>query len=108
MCINCGFIAPAPSHPPNVGCLCSQECQDQWEALCSQIEDDDEADKALYELGKFAIKWPNATLDEFKHLVATSQRMAAKYPTVWPFWIEYHEDNGCWHYARKSAALTCH
>ena len=91
-----------------MGCMCSSECQEQWEALCDQIEDDDESDKALYELGKFATKWPDATLGEFKHLVATSQRMAALYPTVWPFLIEYHEGKGCWHYARKGAGMMCH
>jgi hypothetical protein len=112
MCINCGFIGQAPGRPSDVGMMCSLDCEAQWNALCDTLllntEPDSEEDQALYELGKFATKWPDATLDEFKHLVATSQRMAALYPTVWPFLIEYHEGKGCWHYARKGAGMMCH
>ena len=112
MCINCGHITPTPDRPRDVGMMCSLECEAQWKGLCDRLlvgtEPGNEEDNALYELGSFTAKWPDATLDDFKHLVATSQRMAAKHPTLWPFLIEYHEGKGCWHFARKGAALTCH
>jgi hypothetical protein len=90
--------------------MCSTDCAEQWEALCNTLitEADCEEDRALYELGKFTAKWPDATLDDFKHLCATSARMSAKHGGAWPFLIEYHEGKGCWHFARKSAAITCH
>jgi hypothetical protein len=104
MCINCGHISPAPNRPANVGLMCSDECEDQWNALVDQIKDDDQADFALYQIGSFATKWPDVTTTEFLRIVEVSQRMAAKYPTVWPFIIEYHADKGCWHFERKGAA----
>jgi hypothetical protein len=80
--------------------ICSFECEQQWNALCDRFDNEE----ALNQIGLFAARWPNASLDEFKHIVELSQRMDAKYPGVWPFAIEYHSDKGCWHYARKGAA----
>ena len=98
MCINCGYLAPTPGRPSNAAIICSSECEKQWKDLDDQLGDDD---KALAALVRFTAKWPEASKDDFMHIVAISQRMEAKYPTVWPFLIEYHSDKGCWIYTRK-------
>jgi hypothetical protein len=101
MCINCGHIAPTPGRPSNIPFVCSLECGKQFSDLYDQLGDEKEI---LNEVGSFVTKWPDVSTDDFMHIVAISQRMEAKYPTVWPFLIEYHSDKGCWHYERKGAA----
>jgi hypothetical protein len=95
MCINCGHVATLQ---PGQSIMCSAECVAQWGDLHDQLGDEKEA---LNALGLFATRWPKVSTDDFKQIVAISQRMEAKYPDVWPFEIEYHSDKGCWHYGRK-------
>jgi hypothetical protein len=107
MCINCGDLVNCnPKTTDNELLICSRECLAQFRDFTSQL--DDEGNIAVSEIGDFTSKWPNVSTDDFMHIVAISQRMEAKYPTVWPFLIEYHSDKGCWHYARKGAAKHFH